>query len=173
MPRKREPMGKVKDILRLKVEAGLSHERIAAAVGLSKGAVTHYLQRALGLGTRSLYTRPTTAGLLVLIRSVWSSYFRYPTLMSAQAAGPGMPSDDYPGNTYAYAAVSVSDGQKPDFHRAFASCLPRLQIKPRQTRQWLLLRDIHPIQTYPTRGRCQIVCSHRRARCAHSKRRLD
>ena len=50
MPRKREPMRKVKDILRLKFEAGLSHERIAAAVGLSKGAVTHYLQRAARAG---------------------------------------------------------------------------------------------------------------------------
>ena len=43
-------MRKVKDILRLKFEAGLSHERIAAAVGLSKGAVTHYLQRAARAG---------------------------------------------------------------------------------------------------------------------------
>ena len=33
-------MRKIKDVLRLKFEAGLSHERIAAAVGLSKGAVT-------------------------------------------------------------------------------------------------------------------------------------
>ena len=50
MPRKREPMRKVKDILRLKFEAGLSHERIAAAVGVSKGAVTQYLQRAARAG---------------------------------------------------------------------------------------------------------------------------
>ena len=50
MPRKREPMRKVKDILRLKFEAGLSHERIATALGLSKGAVTQYLQRAARAG---------------------------------------------------------------------------------------------------------------------------
>ena len=50
MPKKREPMRKVKDILRLKFEAGLSHERIAAAVGVSKGVVTHYLQRAARAG---------------------------------------------------------------------------------------------------------------------------
>jgi DNA-directed RNA polymerase specialized sigma24 family protein len=39
-------MRKIKDVLRLKFEAGLSHERIAAAVGLSEGAVTNYVQRA-------------------------------------------------------------------------------------------------------------------------------
>lgn len=50
MPRKREPMRKIKDVLRLKFEAGLSHERISAAVGLSKGAVTNYLQRAARAG---------------------------------------------------------------------------------------------------------------------------
>ena len=43
-------MRKVKDILRLKFEAGLSHERIATALGLSKGAVTQYLQRAARAG---------------------------------------------------------------------------------------------------------------------------
>ena len=39
-------MRKINEILRLKFEAGLSHERIAAATGVSKGAVTKYLQRA-------------------------------------------------------------------------------------------------------------------------------
>ena len=43
-------MRKIKDVLRLKFEAGLSHERIAAAVGLSKGAVTNYVQRAAQAG---------------------------------------------------------------------------------------------------------------------------
>jgi transposase len=45
-------MRKIKDVLRLKFEARLSHERIAAASGISKGAVTKYVQRALekGLG---------------------------------------------------------------------------------------------------------------------------
>jgi len=43
-------MRKIKDVLRLKFEAGLSHERIAAAVGLSKGAVTNYVQRAVRAG---------------------------------------------------------------------------------------------------------------------------
>jgi len=43
-------MRKIKDVLRLKFEAGLSHERIAAAVGLSKGAVTNYVQRAVQAG---------------------------------------------------------------------------------------------------------------------------
>lgn len=39
-------MRKVREVLRLKHEAGLSLERIAAAVGLSKGAVAKYLQLA-------------------------------------------------------------------------------------------------------------------------------
>jgi len=45
-------MRKIKDVLRLKFEAKLSHERIAAAAGISKGAVSKYVQRALekGLG---------------------------------------------------------------------------------------------------------------------------
>jgi predicted transcriptional regulator len=40
-------MRKVREVLRLKFEARLSHERIAAATGLSKGAVSNYVQRAV------------------------------------------------------------------------------------------------------------------------------
>ena len=47
MPAKRSAMRKITEILRLKVEARLSHERIAAATGLSKGAVSNYVQRAV------------------------------------------------------------------------------------------------------------------------------
>jgi transposase len=43
-------MRKIKEVLRLKFEAGLSHERIAAATGLSKGAVAKYVRRALSAG---------------------------------------------------------------------------------------------------------------------------
>ena len=52
MPAKRSAMRKIKDVLRLKFEAKLSHERIAAATGISKGAVSKYVQRAQerGLG---------------------------------------------------------------------------------------------------------------------------
>jgi len=39
-------MRKIKEVIRLKFEADLSHERIAAATGVSKGAVTKYIQRA-------------------------------------------------------------------------------------------------------------------------------
>jgi transposase len=46
MPAKRSAMRKIKDVLRLKFEAKLSHERIAAATGISKGAVSKYVQRA-------------------------------------------------------------------------------------------------------------------------------
>lgn len=50
MPTKRKAMRQIKEVLRLKFEAKLSHERIAAATGLSKGAVTGYLKRALEAG---------------------------------------------------------------------------------------------------------------------------
>jgi hypothetical protein len=43
-------MRKIKEVLRLKFEAGLSHERIAAATGLSKGAVSGYVKRATQAG---------------------------------------------------------------------------------------------------------------------------
>ena len=47
MPAKRSAMRKIKEVLRLKFEAKLSHEKIAAATGMSKGAVTNYVQRAV------------------------------------------------------------------------------------------------------------------------------
>lgn len=50
MPTKRKAMRQIKEVLRLKFDAKLSHERIAAATGLSKGAVTGYLKRALEAG---------------------------------------------------------------------------------------------------------------------------
>ena len=50
MPASRRAMRKIIDVLRLKFEAGLSHERIAAATKLSKGAVTKYVQRARAAG---------------------------------------------------------------------------------------------------------------------------
>ena len=43
-------MRKIKEVLRLKFETGFSHERIAAAVGVSKGVVTKYVQRAVAAG---------------------------------------------------------------------------------------------------------------------------
>jgi hypothetical protein len=39
-------MRKINDVLRLKLEAGLSHDRIAAALGLSKGVVAKYASLA-------------------------------------------------------------------------------------------------------------------------------
>ena len=39
-------MRKLKDCLRLKFDCGLSHAQIGRALGLSKGVVTKYLQRA-------------------------------------------------------------------------------------------------------------------------------
>jgi transposase len=50
MPASRRAMRKIIEVLRLKFEAGLSHERIAAATKVSKGAVTKYVQRARDAG---------------------------------------------------------------------------------------------------------------------------
>ena len=51
MPTARIPMKKIIEVLRLKYEAQLSHEKIARACGLSKGAVSKYvsLSRAKGV----------------------------------------------------------------------------------------------------------------------------
>ena len=43
---RRITMRKIKDVLRLKLEAQLSHERIAASLGISKGVVTKYVAAA-------------------------------------------------------------------------------------------------------------------------------
>ena len=52
-------MRKLKDCLRLKFDCGLSHAQIGRALGLSKGVVTKYLQRAHQVGL----TWETAAGL--------------------------------------------------------------------------------------------------------------
>lgn len=46
MPTPRVAMRNIKEILRLKLDCGLSHERIGRALGLSKGVVTKYVVRA-------------------------------------------------------------------------------------------------------------------------------
>ncbi len=43
-------MRKIKDVLRLKLEAQLSHQRIATALGISKGVVTKYVGLAAAAG---------------------------------------------------------------------------------------------------------------------------
>lgn len=43
-------MRKIKDVLRLKLEAGLTHEQVAAALRISKGVVTKYLTLASAAG---------------------------------------------------------------------------------------------------------------------------
>jgi hypothetical protein len=43
-------MRKIKDVLRLKLDAQLSHERIAASLGISKGVVTKYVALAATAG---------------------------------------------------------------------------------------------------------------------------
>jgi DNA-binding Lrp family transcriptional regulator len=40
-------MRKIREVLRLKFEAKLSHEKIAASTGMSKGAVSNYVRRAV------------------------------------------------------------------------------------------------------------------------------
>lgn len=43
-------MRKIKDVLRLKLEAGLTHEQVSAALRISKGVVTKYLTLASAAG---------------------------------------------------------------------------------------------------------------------------
>jgi predicted transcriptional regulator len=50
MPQQRMDIRMIKDILRLKYQGGLSHERIAQSLGVSKGAVAKYLSLAGGAG---------------------------------------------------------------------------------------------------------------------------
>ncbi|QFY89671.2 IS21 family transposase [Magnetovirga frankeli] len=50
MPATRIPMKKIIDVLRLKYEAQLSHEKIGRACGLSKGAVSKYVSLAQAKG---------------------------------------------------------------------------------------------------------------------------
>ncbi|MDY7545062.1 IS21 family transposase [Glaciimonas sp. CA11.2] len=50
MPVQRITMRKIKDVLRLKLDAKLSHQQIAAALGISKGVVTKYVGLAAVAG---------------------------------------------------------------------------------------------------------------------------
>jgi predicted transcriptional regulator len=43
-------MRKIKDVLRLKLDARLSHQQIAAALGISKGVVAKYVGLAAAAG---------------------------------------------------------------------------------------------------------------------------
>ena len=53
-------MRKIRDVLRLKLETHLSHERTAAALNISKGVVTKYvtLATAAGLDWDQIQTSP-------------------------------------------------------------------------------------------------------------------
>ena len=50
MPSERLSMRRIRDLLRLKFENGLSSRVIAASLGISKGAVGEYLRRARAAG---------------------------------------------------------------------------------------------------------------------------
>ena len=50
MPTKRVPMRKIREVLRLKFQAALSHEQIAKALALSKGVVSKYIRLAVAAG---------------------------------------------------------------------------------------------------------------------------
>jgi transposase len=52
MPAERLLMRRIRDLLRLKHENGLSSRQIASALGISKGSVGSYLQRAQALGLK-------------------------------------------------------------------------------------------------------------------------
>jgi hypothetical protein len=50
MPAPRMTMRKIRDVLRLKLDARLSHEQTAAALGVSKGVVAKYASLAAAAG---------------------------------------------------------------------------------------------------------------------------
>ncbi len=50
MPQQRMDIRMIKDILRLKYQGGLSHDRIARSLSISKGAVAKYLSLAGAAG---------------------------------------------------------------------------------------------------------------------------
>ena len=50
MPAERIAMHKIKELLRLKYECALSHERIARALSISKGVVAKYVKAAEASG---------------------------------------------------------------------------------------------------------------------------
>jgi hypothetical protein len=52
MPTERLSMRKIRDVLRLKFESGLSERVIARSMSLSNGSVNSYLQRARMAGLR-------------------------------------------------------------------------------------------------------------------------
>ena len=56
-------MRKIKDVLRLKLDAGLSHEQIATSLRISKGVVAKYvgLAAAAGLDWAAVQTLDETA----------------------------------------------------------------------------------------------------------------
>src|SRR5690606_3608620 len=63
VPAPRINMRKIRDVLRLKLEARLSHERIAASLGISKGVVAKYVSLAAvaGLDWAAIQTLSDTA----------------------------------------------------------------------------------------------------------------
>ena len=46
MPARRVPMRRIKEVLRLKLDVGLSHRQIVAALGVSLGAVSKFVSLA-------------------------------------------------------------------------------------------------------------------------------
>ena len=89
MPAKRSAMRKIKEILRLKFEAKFSHERIAAATGASKGAVSNYVQRALQKGLS--WPLPEDLDESALERGCCSDRLRHARNTRSRRAPPNTP----------------------------------------------------------------------------------
>ena len=58
MPALRLNMRKIKDVLRLKFEAGQAHQQIATALQVSKGVVTKYIGLAVAAGLSAICQTP-------------------------------------------------------------------------------------------------------------------
>ena len=67
-------MKKITDVLRLKFEVGLSHEKIARALGLSKGAVAKYASLAEAQGLSWPLPLEMDEAALVLLHFIFAGY---------------------------------------------------------------------------------------------------
>ena len=68
MHKQRMALRMIKDVIRLKWEAQLSHEQIAVALGVSKGAVTKYVGLANAAGSEEEPTIHHTTAPVIRIR---------------------------------------------------------------------------------------------------------
>ena len=72
MPQQRMDIRMIKDILRLKYQGSLSHDRIARSLSISKGAVAKYLSLAGAAGLDWQSTEGLDEAALELVPKKWT-----------------------------------------------------------------------------------------------------